>query len=164
MRAARQYDGRITIGSVPSMEDVEQLRDLGYRTVVDLRCEEERFGEAVRRKVEQTGLRYVSIPISRNHIPIEALLVFYLVLLEPKSAPYYVFSKRGLKPLGFLLLMDSVLKNQTADKLFRRASEFGIQLKDDRQLSEFILHAMDDERFHDVVEDFRESWPRRHTL
>ena len=35
MRNARKFDDRITIGGVPDSEDLSQLKDLGYKKLVD---------------------------------------------------------------------------------------------------------------------------------
>ena len=44
MKNGRKFDERITIGGVPDNEDLEQLKELGLQTVIDVRDEEERFG------------------------------------------------------------------------------------------------------------------------
>ena len=62
MRNARKYDDRITIGGVPDSEDLNQLKDLGYKTLIDLREEAEKFGGLVQRLAEAMGFR--SLPVA----------------------------------------------------------------------------------------------------
>jgi hypothetical protein len=66
MQNARKYTDRITIGAVPSQEDLEQLKELGYATLIDLRDEQERFGGAVAKAAESLGLHYLALPITRE--------------------------------------------------------------------------------------------------
>jgi DNA-binding NtrC family response regulator len=51
MRNARRSDERITIGLVPDSDDLEQLRSIGYRTLVDVRDEDEKLGGSAQRKL-----------------------------------------------------------------------------------------------------------------
>ena len=63
MKNARKFDERITIGGVPDNEDLAQLKELGYKTLIDVRDEEEKFGGYVEKKSLTLGFTYVNIPI-----------------------------------------------------------------------------------------------------
>ena len=43
MKNAKKFDERITIGGVPDNEDLKQLKKQGYKTLIDVRDEEEKF-------------------------------------------------------------------------------------------------------------------------
>ena len=62
MKNARRFNERITIGVVPDDDDLVQLKELGFRTLVDLRDEDERFGGRAERRIVALGLTYFSIP------------------------------------------------------------------------------------------------------
>ncbi len=60
---ARVTGDGLLIGGQPSREQLKQIRDAGYRTVVTLRPEAERGDEGERELVERLGMRFVSIPV-----------------------------------------------------------------------------------------------------
>ena len=43
---AKRFDDRITIGGVPVQEDLHQLKEIGYKTLVDVRDNDEKFGHS----------------------------------------------------------------------------------------------------------------------
>ena len=92
MRNARKYNNRITIGGVPDSEDLEQLKELGYKTLIDLREEDEKFGGLVNIRANRMGFRCIEIPICRSGIKIEDMNRFYHAIYEKGSAPIYAFS------------------------------------------------------------------------
>lgn len=57
----RRLDGGLLVGGQPSLEQLERLRDLGYRTVVNLRTEAE--GGPSPEEVEALGLVYLRLPV-----------------------------------------------------------------------------------------------------
>jgi len=141
MKNARKYDDRITIGGVPDIEDLEQLKGLGYKTLIDVREESEKFGGFVKGKAVEMGFRFIEIPITRSEIKTEDVKQFYRAIYEKGSAPIYTFSRFGRKPLAFLLLFNGVANNEKylVNKIIRKASEFGINLQGDLVLQEFLI-------------------------
>jgi adenylylsulfate kinase len=159
MRNAKKFDARITVGRVPDDEDVEQLVELGYRTLVDVRQEDEKFGGRVERKAKDVGLRYVSIPVDRDHIRLLDVKHFYDVVYEKGSAPLYVFSRYGKKPLAFLLLLEVVANDEPLVRVFERASRIGINLQGDLALRSFLVEFFNNSCMEDVVESIRAYRP-----
>jgi protein tyrosine phosphatase (PTP) superfamily phosphohydrolase (DUF442 family) len=159
MRNARRYDFRITIGGVPSGEELEQLRDLGYRTLVDTRDAPEKFGGAVEKRALEIGLDYVSVPVDRGEISMDKLSEFYFTLYRKDSAPLYVFSRFGKRPLAFLLLLDIVRRDEPLLKLFSRASYFGLSLEEDEALHEFLVRTYRNLELERLVTAVCESRP-----
>lgn len=159
MRNARKFDERITIGGVPNTEDLQQLKELGYKTLVDLREEEEKFGGGVQRKATDLGLRYVSVPIRREAIRMEDVSRFYDTVYEKGSAPVYAFSRFGKKPLAFLLLLEVVAKGEHLPMIFRRASKFGLILQGDDILQEFLVGIYNSGNMKPIVESIRKYRP-----
>lgn len=139
MRNARRMDEHITIGRVPDREDLSQLRDLGYRTVLDVRETEERFNGGVERRARELGLIYESIPVRRDRIEISDVKSFFRIVHDPDRVPIYVFSRFGKKPLAFLLLFEVVARGESMGKLFLRASRLGVDLKGDLALQSFLV-------------------------
>jgi len=163
MRNARRFDDRITIGGVPSAEDMEQLAELNYKTLVDLREEDERFGGLVQKRAAALGLRYVSIPIRRSAIDLEDVRRFYDTVYAPGSAPLYAFSRYGKKPLAFLLLLEAVARKEHLPEIFRRASRFGLDLQGDILLQEFIVELYNSGQVGPILDAIRKYRPDLYT-
>jgi uncharacterized protein (TIGR01244 family) len=161
MRNARKYNDRVTIGGVPDREDLAQLKELGYKTLIDLREETEKFGGLVNKTADEMGFRFIEIPIYRSEIKIEDVKRFYQVIYEKGSAPIYAFSRFGRKPLAFLLIFDGVANQEKhlIHKVIRKASEFGINLHGDLVLQEFLIDLLSSGELESIVESIRELRP-----
>lgn len=159
MRNARRYDNRITIGSVPSDEDLRQLKELGYQTLVDLRDDEEKFGGLVQRRATAIGLRYVSIPVRRDNVDLSDVESFYRIVYGKGSAPVYAFSRFGKKPLAFLLLFEAVARGEPCLRVFQRASKFGLNLEGDLALRNFLVDFINTQRVEAIVAVVRQLRP-----
>jgi uncharacterized protein (TIGR01244 family) len=159
MRNARKFDERITVGGVPDSEDLAQLKELGYKTLLDLREEEEKFGGWVESRARDLGLRYESIPIRREAIRMEDVRKFYDAVYAKGAAPIYAFSRFGKKPLAFLLLLEVVAKGEHLPMIFRKASRFGLHLQGDEVLQEFLIEIYNSGNMEPIVESIRKHRP-----
>jgi len=151
MRNAIAYDDRITIGSVPTSEDMEQLADHGYRTIVDLRSGDEKMGGYVEILAEARGIRPVSIPITRTEITYGRVARFYEAVFLELPGPIYAFSRNGRRPLGLLVLFDVITLGEPAVMLFQRGARYGMNLEGDLYLQLFLVKASRDPAFRDTV-------------
>jgi len=159
MRNAKRYDDRITTGLVPSSEDLGQLKELGYKTIIDLRDESEKFGGLVERKARELGLIYINIPAARDAISLEDVKRFYQEVYRKKSAPLYVFSRFGKKPLVFLLLFETVANNKALVHIYRKADKMGFRLQGDISFQSFLLSLINSGDLKEIVKEIRESRP-----
>jgi uncharacterized protein (TIGR01244 family) len=161
MKNARKYNDRVTIGGVPDREDLAQLKELGYKTLIDLREETEKFGGLAKKTANEMGFRFIEIPIYRSGIKIEDVKKFYQAIYEKGSAPIYAFSRFGRKPLAFLLIFDGVANHEKGlvHKVIRKASEFGINLEGDLVLQEFLIDLLASGDLEPIVQSIRELRP-----
>jgi uncharacterized protein (TIGR01244 family) len=159
MRNAIKIDNRVTIGRVPDDEDLGQLKELGYKTLVDVREDDEKFGGRVERKAAELGLHYVSIPISRQGISLDQVVDFYHIIYQRGTAPIYAFSRFGKKPLAFLLLFEAVAQGDQLARVFERSRRIGIDLRGDLLLQEFLVSFYNNECIEGVVESIRRIRP-----
>jgi uncharacterized protein (TIGR01244 family) len=159
MRNAIQYDGRITVGSVPDHDDVEQLGQLGYRTIVDLRGPDEKFGGRVETEVRSLGMAYVSVSMSRVDLRVEDVQAFYDVVFEKGAEPVYAFSRFGRRPLALLVLIDVVARGEPVVRIFQRVSRYGLSLDGDIDLEAFVVKLAASEGFARIVEAVKERRP-----
>jgi adenylylsulfate kinase len=140
MRNARRYSDSITLGAVPDADDLVQLKDLGYRTLVDVRTDDEKFGGWVEKRAQSLGLGYLNIPIDRAHIDINEVLRFYRLVYDEAHAPLYVFSRFGKKPAAFLVLLEVIARREPVVAVSRRASQLGFELQGDVSLQSFLIN------------------------
>ncbi len=77
--------GLATAGQ-PVPEALQKLKEMGFRTVINLRTEQE--GAAQERSVvEAQGLRYVSVPITPDTFSLKDVETVEKVLADPDAAP-----------------------------------------------------------------------------
>lgn len=159
MRNAKRFDARITVGRVPDETDMTQLGELGYRTLVDVREEDELFGGFVHRRAAELGMKYIGIPIQRGQIQVSDVQAFYKAVYEKGSAPLYVFSRYGKKPMAFLLLLEVVANNEPLVRVFRRASRMGMDLHGDLALRSFLVEFFNSGCMDGIVRSIMEYRP-----
>jgi uncharacterized protein (TIGR01244 family) len=159
MRNAKKFDDRIAIGGVPDSEDLAQLKELGYKTIIDLRDEEEKFGGLVEKRAINLGLKYLKIPIYREAIKMEEVVDFFNAVYEKGSAPIYAFSRFGKRPLAFLLLFEAVAKSKDIHTIFVKASKFGLNLEGDLSLRSFLVEFYNSGCVEPIVESIRKLRP-----
>jgi len=159
MKNARRYDSRITVGAVPDSEDLQQLERLGYKTLIDLRDDDERFGGLVEKRARDLGLAYIGIPVVRDEITIEQVLSFYQCAYRRGAAPLYCFSRYGKRPLALLLLLDAVAQQKPLTYIFRRAAKFGMNLEGDLALHAFLTDFYNSGKIEPIVAAIRELRP-----
>lgn len=157
MQNARKFNNRITIGLVPSADDLKQLKELGYKTLIDLRDKGELFGGFVGKHARELGLNYINIPVQRDAIQLVDVKMFYEQVYARGSAPLYVFSRLGRKPLAFLLLFEAVLLNQPIVKIYRQANRLGFHLEGDLSFQKFLYGLHNSEEFGKLVDTIRQS-------
>jgi protein tyrosine phosphatase (PTP) superfamily phosphohydrolase (DUF442 family) len=184
LKNVRKFDNRITIGGVPDSDDLFLLKDLGYKTLIDLRAEAEMFGgyghevrvgyktlvdlraedekfESVGKRVKALGMKYVSIPMSRDSLSMKDVVQFFDAIHEKGSEPIYAFSEFARKPLAFLLLFEGVAKGEKhlISMIYNKASKFGFDLEGNMYLHEFLLRVLDSGELQSTVEDIRKRRP-----
>ena len=159
MRNAIRFDVHLTLGRVPDGDDLTQLKDLGYRTVVDVREDHEKFGGYVEERAIEAGFKYVNIPINREDVKLEDVIRFYHVVYDRANAPIYAFSRFGKKPLAFLVLFEAVANGESLHRVYQRASRIGIDLQGDLCLQSFLVEFFNAGCTDEVIEAVRELKP-----
>ena len=159
MRNAIRFDDRITVGAVPTSEELEQLDELGYRRLVDLRSDAERFGGHVGRKAAELGFDYFIIPVSRDDISLDDAKRFYEVVFEPGSAPVYAFARAARRPLALLVVFGVVARRERAALVFQEMARFGMPINGDILLHGFLVNQVRTGALASIVESILERRP-----
>lgn len=159
MRNAIKFDVHLALGRVPEADDLGQLKDLGYRTLVDVREDHEKFGGYVEKRGIDAGFRYVNVPISREDIKLQDVLQFYRVVYDRANAPIYAFSRFGKKPLAFLLLFEAAANGESLHRIFQRASRIGLDLRGDLCLQSFLVEFFNTGCLDEIMDAVRKLKP-----
>jgi uncharacterized protein (TIGR01244 family) len=104
-----KVDDRLYRGSQPDAEGFRYLRDLGIKTIVNLREEKDALKTGEQQIVESLGMRYVSLPVKDGNfftwfrrIPNESVKQF-LHILQTEPGPVYVHCRRGTDRTGAMV-------------------------------------------------------------
>lgn len=93
-----QMDERFFRGAQPLPEDYQSLKDLGVKTVIDLRNDPTDYEKAA---VEALGMKYVSIPMSGWQYPKERQIQEFLrVANDSETGKFFVHCKAGIHRTG----------------------------------------------------------------
>lgn len=93
-----QMDERFYRGGQPEKDDYPALKDLGIKTVIDLRNDPTDYEKA---EVEALGMKYVNIPMTGWKYPKdEHIEKFMQVMNDPETGVVYVHCKAGKHRTG----------------------------------------------------------------
>jgi protein tyrosine/serine phosphatase len=93
-----QMDERYYRGAQPEIGDYQSLKELGVKTVIDLRNDPTDYEK---REVEALGMKYVNIPMSGWKSPKDSDVEMFLKLLNDQSTgTVYVHCKAGKHRTG----------------------------------------------------------------
>ena len=93
-----QMDERFYRGAQPLQDDYQSLKDLGIKTVIDLRNDPTDYEKTA---VEALGMKYVNISMSGWKSPKDSDLETFLKLVnDPETGKFYVHCKAGIHRTG----------------------------------------------------------------
>ena len=98
-----QVDEHVYRGAQPTAEGLKYLANIGVKTVLDLREDDER-SSGEEQVVTSLGMQYVNVPMTGLTPPTEAEITKILALLEDGTAgPVFVHCKRGADRTGAVI-------------------------------------------------------------
>lgn len=110
-------------GSQPREQQMEQLRRMGIKTIIDLR--KDKVSQAAE-WADKAGLRYVNIPLLAGRGATEEQAKYFLSLVnDPANAPVYVHCKGGRHRTGALTAAYRITHDGwTADQAFEEMKRY----------------------------------------
>jgi protein tyrosine phosphatase (PTP) superfamily phosphohydrolase (DUF442 family) len=130
-----QVDDRLFRGAQPDVEGFKYLRDLGVRTIINLRLakDAERLNE--KEIVESLGMKYVNIPVEDGNfftrsrrIPPEAIQSFFKTIDASDSGPVFVHCHRGADRTGALVSFYRIVRhNWDSARAYAEARQIGMR-------------------------------------
>ncbi len=132
-----QVTPKLYRGGQPSDRGYERLRQIGIKTVVNLRSEYDD-----RTKVEALGLQYVYFPLEATKpVSRETIQAFLDTVNNPTKQPVFVHCLRGVDRTGVMIAIYRVsAQGWSAERAYDEAREIGMRwwyLGPRRQLFEF---------------------------
>lgn len=97
-----QVNEHVYRGGQPSNQDWAPLADIGVKTVVDLRREDEHSTAAEARVVAAAGMKYINIPMKGVVAPSQEQIVRALAALSSPD-PVFIHCKRGADRTGAVI-------------------------------------------------------------
>ena len=130
-----QVDDQLFRGAQPDLGGFKYLRDLGVRTIINLRQakDAERLNE--REIVESLGMKYVNIPIEDGNfftrsrrIPPEAIRSFFQIIDASESGTVFVHCHRGADRTGALVSFYRIARhNWDSVRAYAEARQIGMR-------------------------------------
>ncbi len=110
-------------GGQPRRHGYEYLKQLGVKTVINLRAENQEAEE-----VKSLGLHYVQIPMSPwERAPESKIQMFFQVLRDRDNYPVFVHCERGADRTGFMVgLYRIAFQDWSADRAYEEARAHGM--------------------------------------
>lgn len=93
-----QMDERFYRGAQPLPDDYQSLKNLGIKTVIDLRNDPTEYEKSA---VEALGMRYINIPMSGWKTPKDSQInEFMKIANDPETGKFFVHCKAGIHRTG----------------------------------------------------------------
>ena len=127
IRNARQPLPGVLTGGQPTDEELAEVAEKGYRTVVNLRSEAEVAETSEPETVEGLGLRYVGIPMAgAAGLTAENAAALDAVLADPSSYPVLIHCASGNRVGGLLALRAHQQLGAEASEALAQGLEAGL--------------------------------------
>lgn len=125
METVKQITDELAIAGQPTLEELSQLGEAGYRSVVNLRSPNEvGFLDNEQRKIEYLGLRYINISTPQKLTLDDLLSVIQRLNELPK--PILVHCDSGIRASIAVLMQLAINRGVSAEKAFQRVAELGL--------------------------------------
>jgi uncharacterized protein (TIGR01244 family) len=101
----RRAGAALATAGKPSIETLAKLKELGFRTAIDLRQPAEGV-EAARKAVEEQGLAFVSVPVSSETFSLGDAKKVAAILDDAKTAPVLLFCSSSNRVGGVIAIVE----------------------------------------------------------
>lgn len=126
MDTVREITNELAIAGQPTFDELQQLAEDGYRSVVNLRSPDETgFLEEERQKIEYLGLRYVNFPIQIRNLNLDHLIPVIQTLVSlPK--PTLVHCDNGIRSSIVVLVQIAIEQGIRAEDALQHVEKLGL--------------------------------------
>ncbi len=121
----RKSGASLATSGKPSPATLAKLKELGFRTAVDLRQPAEGV-EAARKAVEEQGLRFVSVPVSPQTFRANDAKKIAAILDDPKAAPVLLYCSSSNR-VGAVIAVVEGLNGRPRDEALAEGKKAGLK-------------------------------------
>ena len=136
MAQYRQIDDNFVLGPQPTKGDLEEARQQGIKTVIDLRPPTETASPNAE-PVREAGLDYVNIPVNRAALSTGQVDELEAALAQ-HPGPYLVHCATGARAALMLVLVRARQQGWTAQRAFDEAEAMGFNLRNSEEFASFV--------------------------
>lgn len=145
MEKAMKFDGQVTVGAQPSEDQIQQLGQQGFKSVVNFRTEGEEeqplSPQAEGAKVKAAGMEYLHIPVSMKSMGPE-LMDQFREKFQNLPKPVFAHCRSGKRAGAMVMVNMAVEQEMTGDQTLQKAREMGFEC-DQPQLEQFVRQYVD---------------------
>jgi uncharacterized protein (TIGR01244 family) len=109
----------------PSVETLAKLKELGFRTAIDLRQPAEGV-EAARKAVEEQGLTFVSVPVSPETFSLGDAQKVAAVLSDQNAAPVFLFCASSNR-VGGVIAVVARMRGRSKEEALAEGKKAGLR-------------------------------------
>jgi uncharacterized protein (TIGR01244 family) len=121
----RKAGAALATAGKPSVETLSKLKDLGFRTAIDLRQPVEGV-EAARKAVEQQGLTFVSVPVSPETFRADDAKRVAAILDDARAGPVLLYCSSSNRVGGVIAVVEG-LRGKPRDEALAEGRKAGLK-------------------------------------
>ena len=133
-----RLDSTIACGGATSLDGIEELKKLGYKSIINLREASETGAnvEASAAAARGAGIKYVHIPMNRNTPDPAVADQFLKAIVDPAAQPVFVHCGSGNRAAAMWMIKRMVVDKWDAEKAGTEAAALGLT---NAQLKQFAI-------------------------
>jgi len=126
MSTVRKITNEVAIAGQITLDELQQLVEAGYRTIVNLRSPyEPGFLEDEQAKVERLSLTYINIPLQATSLSCDNILpIIQQLLTLPK--PMLIHCDNGIRASVIVLMQIAIEQGTNPEVAFQKVKELGL--------------------------------------
>lgn len=125
----------LAIGNVVSREELIELAQRGYQTIIDL-CTAAEGNQLNAEEVTKLGFNYISFPVDREYLKSDILPTF-IQAINSAPQPIYTRCASGLRAGVMTLLTLAIQQAWTQEQYLERRQNLGLEHKPNCPLATF---------------------------
>lgn len=122
-------------GGQPRLEHLQQLKDEGVKSIINLRVASEHRAAEEESKAKELGLRYFNIPVVFGEPKDEQVAEFLKITDDPENRPAFIHCTSAIRVGAFWLIRRVLRDGWTVEAAEEEAKKIG--LKESPHLNEF---------------------------
>ena len=133
-----EFNENVSCGEAPDEAGIKHLSQRGFKTVVDLRTDEELSGCKAPRLSQSAGLRYIHLPVTGDGLSENKLSRFYRTVFDEDKYPVYVYGQKGIRPVALLLTISALKEGKSVVEILEDAKELNTPAEHAPELVRFV--------------------------